>query len=276
MQVNWLIDTYMLDRGGPTGFPTLAEAVREAGHRVHLTTYDPKLGTLPDGIPFGEGECVIAYGSHQFIKRVEKHFGSWWVPCAYHRVSTLSYGAYAPYLGDLLLNDDFVILPFAEMVRRRTAGWNGNVFIRPNAVTKDFTGFSIPEERFDQEINALQQLARPDPDLLVVVASAKPIDAEFRFVIADRQVVTGSEYRWDGRLDIRRDVHPVCEALAWEVARRDWQADTVYVCDVALVEGRGRVLELNTFSAAGLYACDTREVARQVSAAAWREFCGDQ
>lgn len=276
--MRWVMDNLLMDRATetPTGQPTLAEAAREAGHEVYLT--GRVNGVIPDlkDIPFDDGVPVITYGSHQFVTAMEREYGSLWTPGTYHRIKNLSYSAFSAHIGDLLLNDDYVILPYAEVKRRQ---WNDAIFIRPDAVTKAFAGFLIPKTELAREFSALDQISNPDPEMLVVVAPPKNIRAEFRFVIVDRQVVTGSEYRWDGKMDVRIDVHPDCEAMAWQVAQRPWQPDIAYTCDVALVEIDGvivpRVIELNTMSCSGLYACDTRKIVAALEKAAWAEFGGE-
>jgi len=278
MTAKWVIDQYLLDRALPTGRPNLAEALRRRGHEVFVASYDPS-APEPPGLPQWKGECVVTYGSHQFVKKVTRARAGIWQPGAYHRVERLSYSAYSPYIGDLMLNGDFVILPYGEFRRRGLAPWGKAAFLRPDAVTKSFTGFVIHENDFEHEANALERLSHLQPEDLVAVASPKAILGEFRFVVADRQVVTGSAYSWDSKLDVRSDVDPACHALAEEVARREWQADAVYTCDVALTDENGRpvprILELNAFSCSGLYACDTERIAEAVSAAAMREWSGE-
>lgn len=277
--MRWVMDRYLLERAAatPTGQPTLEQAARAAGHEVHVTG---RLGdgTIPDlaTIPFDASAPVVTFGSHQFVAAVERARRDW-TPGAYHRTKELAFSSFAAHLGgDILLNDDFVVLPYAEVKRRR---WGGAIFLRPDAVTKAFSGFVIPEADRALEFATLDQTANLDPEMLVVVASTKPLRGEFRFVIVGGEVVTGSEYRWDDKLDIRVDVHPACEALAWEVARHPWQPDVGYTCDVALTERDGvecaRVVELNTLSCSGLYACDTRKIVAAVARAAWVEFKGD-
>lgn len=275
MKVNWLFDTFLTDdRTYKTGFSTLHEAAIEAGHTTYQTKYVPGSLHADSNIPFHHHECVITYGTHEFVKQIKKDHPRW-IPGYYHRIENLSYSAYAPYIGDLLLNDDFVLLPFSELVRRKIS----DVFIRPNVVTKLFTGFIINKSEFDYEINSLIQINNISADTLIVIAKPKKILGEFRFIIANREVITGSEYSWDNRLDIRTDVHPLCLDMAKEVAAREWQADIVYVCDVALTEINeeecAKVVELNTFSCAGLYACDTRKIIEAVSKVAWMEHIGD-
>ena len=275
--VKWVLDRFLVGRALPTGQPNLAEALAEAGHEIFLADYER--GRPPDGLPLWTDECVVTYGSHQFVRQVTKARAGLWQPGAYCRTETLSYSGYSPYLGDLLLNDDFVILPYGEFRRRGLAPWGGAAFIRPDAVTKSFTGFVVRDQDFAHELNSLDRIAHLQPEDMLVVAKPKAILGEFRFVIADREVVTGSAYSWDRKLDVRSDVLPAALDVAREVASREWQSDRVYTCDVALAETEGReearVLELNAFSCSGLYACDTRRIASAVSAAAAREWAGD-
>lgn len=266
--VRWVLQQYMLDRV-PPGQRSLLDAANDAGMMTHVVQY---VDLTENQFRLPIHTCAVTWGSHQFVRAFDKVHREVVQPGSYCRTENLSYSAYAPYLGDLMLNDDFVLLPFGEVVRRRITK---PIFLKPDAVTKAFTGLVITPEDFDHEINSLRQLHHIQNDLLCVVADPKPIDGEFRFVISRGKVVTGSEYRWDGRLDVRSDVHPACLEVASLVAQRAWQADHVYTCDVALSEGRGRVVELNSFSAAGLYACDVDAIVKEVSEAAWAEYEGD-
>lgn len=275
--VKWVLDRMLLERARPTGQPCLAAALAEAGNDVFITDYEP--GRLPVDLPLWENECVVTYGSVPFVRQIVKARAGSWQPGAYCRKERLSYSAYSPFLGDLMLNDDFVLLPYGEFRRRGLAAWGGSAFIRPDAVTKSFTGFVVSERDFGHELNSLERLAHLQPEDVIAVARPKVIFGEFRFVIADGEVITGSAYSWDNRLDVRSDVSPAALEIAREVADREWQSDRVYTCDVALTEIGGRetarMLELNAFSCSGLYACDTRAIAAMVSAAAAREWAGE-
>ena len=150
---------------------------------------------------------------------------------------------------------------------------------------KEFVGQVIngPEDFWD----LLSPQVPIDPYILCVVAEPQHIIAEFRYVICEKEVIAGSEYRWDNILDVRRDTHPVCDKLAEQIAKAEWQADTVYVCDIALIvednirggdlclDEVAKVIELNAFSSSGLYACDTYKIVEAVSKAAEREHGGN-
>lgn len=268
--ITWLIDELLNERQYETGFPTLSEAAEEAGHVVLLTKYVP-FSQEPPYIPIPENSCVVTHGTIQFCKQIEKNFGRYWTPGMYFNANVKDFTKFANHMGDDLLNNDYYIIPWAEVVRRRVNG----VFVKPLSGLKDFVGQVIKDHDYN-----IQPQNPIDPDCLCVVASAHDILAEFRYVIADKKVITGSEYRWDNVLDVRADTHPTCDMLAEKIAEAEWQADTVYVCDIALIIGddkyeQAKVIELNAFSSSGLYACDTRKIIEAVSRAAEKEFKGE-
>ena len=60
--------------------------------------------------------------------------------------------------------------------------------------------------------------------------------------------------------------------LVNKIATAEWQADRVYVCDIALLDNDvAKVIELNAFSSSGLYACDTLKIVEAVSEEALKE-----
>ncbi|MBY3432613.1 ATP-grasp domain-containing protein [Rhizobium laguerreae] len=271
MKPLWLLDTYLLERSTPEDGTTFAAALIKAGCEVSEHSFDPRGRILTGDLPSVSDRPVMTYGSYAFVRHVLSAVAPTVPrPGSYMRIENLSFHRFAAHLGDLLLNDDFHILPFGEL-RRRPAP-SASVFVRPDRVTKSFTGFEVRPDRFEYEMSCLDLLSGVGPEELVVVASAKPIELECRYVIADGKVVAKSTYGWAGGFKPSTATDRRCDDVAREVAMRDWQPDTVYTCDVALSGDRGRVVELNSFSCSGLYACDTVAVADAVSACLLDEF----
>lgn len=282
-KICWLVDELLTERAYESGYPPIVAAARELGHYVHQTKYIP-FSDKPEFIPFDSRDAVVTYGTVQFCKQIEKHYGRCWTPGMYFNANVKFFSKFAPYLAADLLNDDYIILPYKDFVRRFRD--MSATFIKPENGMKEFTGQVVYPETFEDDLKKLAPYAPIDDCTLCVLAEPKDIKAEFRYVICEKEVITGSEYRWDDVLDVRRDTHPLCDAMAHKIAKADWQADTVYVCDVALVEKheiRGgdlcidevaKVIELNAFSSSGLYACDTYKIVEAVSKAALREHSG--
>jgi len=278
----WLIDESLNESRYQTGFPTLADAAEELGHKVHRVKHKP-FTTHPfidEGAPFHRGACVVTHGTIQFCKNVERHYGRWWTPALYFNDAVKNFYRYANYYDDMLLNEDFVIMPYGEFIRwlRSNADdfFESSWFIKPESGLKDFVGQVINTQTLDDDLKKLTPYEHGvDPQTLCVIASPKNILAEFRYVICAGHVVAKSEYRWDNVLDVRIDTHPICDALAHKVAQADFQIDTVYVCDIALLSGdRAKIIEMNAFSSSGLYACNTYDIVKAVSQAAENEYRG--
>lgn len=271
MKPLWILDNYLLDRSTPLRGPSLPEALQSAGCDVSRHSFDPRGRELEGSLPELGGRPMMAYGSYGFVRHVLSVGGtSVPRPGAYMRIENLSFHRFAAHIGDLLLNDDFHILPFGELKRRPPPG--KDVFVRPDRVTKSFTGFRVSADAFEYEMSCLERGLGVGVEELVVVASAKPIEMECRYVVADGRITAKSTYGWADGFIPSGDTDPRCDEVAIEVARRDWQPDTVYTCDVALSSGRARVVELNSFSCSGLYACDTDAVARAVTACVIEEY----
>lgn len=267
-KAQWLVDDLLTERAYETGYPSIEEVCKELGYSVYKTKYIP-FSTEPDpNIPYGTfytvKDCVITHGTVQFCKQIQKFYGNYWLPGLYFNDNVKSFEKFAAHLGPYLLNDDFFILPWAEVVRRDCRGF----FVKPLSGMKEFTGQVIEDFRDITDVSG----GFVNPETLCVVSTPKKIDAEFRYVIVEGKVITGSEYRWDNILDVRRDTLPEADTLAKTIAELEWQADKVYVCDIAMHGGKPYVIELNAFSSSGFYACDTYKIVEAVSKAAENEF----
>lgn len=273
-KVTFLVDEILEERQYDCGFPTLAEAAISAGHNVVSSKYIPFTRMLNDvdwhSVP--RSQPLIVHGTIEFCRNFNNTVKAEYCPGVYQNDVVKSFDKFAVPLRKYLLNDDYYILPWKEFVAR---GLKEPVFIKPLSGLKQFTGMVINQDNFDVETNAKYQLEKVDDGLLCVISSPKEIKAEFRYIICDKQVVTGSEYRWDNVLDVRIDTLPECDKLAQEIAGLDWQADYVYVCDIAMTDKGPKVIELNSFSSSGFYACDTHKIVDAVSRMAWKEFVGD-
>ncbi len=110
---------------------------------------------------------------------------------------------------------------------------------------------------------------------LVVVSSPKSIVTEWRFVVAKKTVIAGSEYNHSGVFALKADYDPAAYDLAVRIAASSYQPDPVWVIDICKTSaGEYRLLEIGGFSFADLYACDKAAIVRavsQVAADIWNE-----
>lgn len=271
--VKWIVDTSIIE-GRVNG--NLVGILRERGHEVFTCAFF-KNTPLPE-LPDWEGQCVVIYGSHQFNRAVRGVKS--YQPGSLGLVDRTEVNSYMSNLPlEWFLNRDGVMTTWAQFQQRRDFWFKvfpgERVFVRPNSGFKVFTGTTVSLEEWDNDILGLEKCTGVMTETPMMVAPAQEILGEFRFVVAEGQVVAGSEYRWDNVLDIRRDWPEECWNMAQQVASHPWQVDIAYTCDVALTPEGPRVVELNSFSCAGLYACDLELIVDGVSRAAWREHTGE-
>jgi hypothetical protein len=104
---------------------------------------------------------------------------------------------------------------------------------------------------------------------LVVVSPPQEIAVEWRFVVAGKSVVAGSQYKRDGMPAVSTTVDARAHSLAQTIAAESFEPDPVWIIDICqTTDGAFHLLEIGAFSFADLYACDRRVVVREVSQAA--------
>ncbi|QHS09148.1 ATP-grasp domain-containing protein [Sinimarinibacterium sp. NLF-5-8] len=272
----WIVHSHLLTINDEDSGHAFSRAL--AKHRNFLVVGDHVSERQIDA--FNESEQpIIAYGSIQFIRQFQR-WTKGIVPGSYAPFERLRYSNVAPRMVDVgLLNDNYLMLPWCEVKR----GWSWlltaaptggepmpGLFVRPDASHKPFAGqvFATYPHTQGREI---------DDTTLCVFAPAKRLEAEYRVVIANRQVVTASQYMQDGEpcvqpFEIESD--PETLGLAQRIAEMPWQPDICYTADIGLWEGHPKLIEINSFSCAGLYACDYAKIIEAVSHAAMLEYTG--
>ena len=230
--------------------------------------YDPK-------------DCVVTYGSIQFGHIVQRK--AQWVPGHYCTDRHYLCSYYYRYFKNML-NDEYLFLPFGAILDKAefifdTLGADDAVFIRPDSGNKTFTGALCYKERFEFDFK-LMGTYDPPPETMCLISTPKNIEKEWRFFVVDWQIMCGSEYK-PGRHDIvGTSIHSDGQ-WAWKMAQQivekmEWQPDRAWCIDICKTKsGNFYVLEIGSFSSAGLYECRTQHLVEEINRVAleeWREY----
>jgi hypothetical protein len=108
---------------------------------------------------------------------------------------------------------------------------------------------------------------QPKPDELVVVSKTQQIEQEIRFWIANKQVITGSQYKLQDSVELERFDHRHPQEalqLAQKIAQEEWEPEKLYTIDVCLSNNQWKLLEINSFSCSGIYDCDPNQIAQAI------------
>jgi hypothetical protein len=271
LEVKILLDQHMIDHGSQ---PDLAEKVKSLGFETLVATYDPS--RIAPKVPvFNANDCAIVYGSIAFIRQYLT--GRDFHPGAYYSSTLFRCSGYMPKIeSQLLANPEYIMIPFGELERRSEQFFDffktDSLFVRPDTGGKVFAGRVIGKAESAFDLDTINRLSGVWPDTMVLVAKGKVITAEYRFFIVAGEVITGSMYMSNGEPCVSPIVNADCMAVARKVAASSFQIDNAYCCDVGIVDGEAKVIELNSFSAAGLYACDAKKLFAAVAAEAMRDY----
>lgn len=215
-------------------------------------------------------DCVVCYGDIDFVRRIRKTTP--FIPGVWCNFENMKCSTYYAYLAEHLLNKQYIMMPVGDLLRRWieiSVEWDDkSLFIRPDSGAKPFTGFVVNQDekhRIESLITAI------GPETLIVVSPEKQIDAEWRFVVCNRKVITGCRYLPDESTFFPRSSFRLAQAIA----SCKWQPDVCYTVDIAESCGEMYLLEINSFSCAGLYMCDLESTIRAASKAAideWGEY----
>lgn len=274
MNACWLLDAEMFEQYREQ----LVAAIQELGHQVKQIRA-PRAGYRweDEGCSsrqtFPENACVIVHGDIDLATRVYRERR--WTPGTFGTIENYACSSYYCHFGQFVLNSNYIMLPNAELKRCSdflfdTLAVDDKIFIRPDSPLKLFTGQTATRQTFDEDLEFMAFYEFPR-NSLVLVSSPKEVVTEWRFVIADRQVVTGSEYKHNGTFVAKADYDQRAHDLAATIASCDYQPDPVWVLDICkTADGSYRLLEIGGFSFADLYATDKKAVVAAVSATAIR------
>lgn len=225
------------------------------------------------GVPsLEDGACVVVLGTLPLMQQVQLRRS--WVPGGWCNVGKLECSTYYAYFGQYLLNDYYSILPGVEATRLQQElfsefGPNDEVFVRPSCVHKIFTGTVADKDDFYDAIAP----SRYDPETLIVVSTPKDLGREWRLVIANDEIVASTQYRDCGAISLSTGCpDEVSQFVSDMLHHVRWRPDSVFMMDVCESGGKLHLLEINSFSCSGLYACELPPVIRAASVAAQEEW----
>ncbi len=271
--INWLIEEKTFE----DNIEDLKAAIKRAGQNIINLYYRPFGATnlATHSSPTKDVNIVISsLECAHWVRRSTQY-----VPGVYYNVPMYECVNYYSTLGKYLLNDNYIMLPWAEMERKKEflydkLGQDRAIFVRPNRGDKIFTGQLVYKEKYEDTLKLLGFYDFPKTEL-VIVAEPQNIKAEWRFVIAREIVITGSRYKENGLVGSDPSYPQGAADFANTVAK-EYHPDSVYIIDVGLTKaGDYRLVEVGCFSCAGLYKCNTDIIVEHVSRIAvedWKEI----
>lgn len=274
MNPKWLLQENIFNEN----FDNFHEALRKSGSEFQSVKYIPFSGEIQTPYDEEKNGCIISYGSLNLIKIIKRTKP--WIPGCWCDLEKFKCLHYYSHFGKYLLNGDYLAIPLQELYRLAHTVFErfGNpIFIRPDRGDKPFTGHTIYSRNFESDFNALS--SKCDPETIVLISAFKDIINEYRFVIANNSVITGTTYRVNKELVYNLVESGEAYNTAQTIARDLWQPDPIYVVDICENADGFHLLEINSFSCSGFYACDKQKIvqaANELAILEWNDIMGYQ
>lgn len=178
---------------------------------------------------------------------------------------------YYPYVKDYLFNKDYIVKPVSyirsnieSLIKTIGEEKSKRIFIRPNSGAKSFSGmvFLNIDPYFDYDWSTVEKKCKPDD--LCIISSPKTIKEEYRFIVMDKEVITGSLYKRDYNVEYKEIESGYVFDFAQELANL-YQPDKLFSLDVALGDDNNLYLmEINSFQHAGMYECNKEKILKKL------------
>ncbi len=283
MKPNWLISSNCFNDGNPE---KMRIAVEDQGCKVNWFKYVPFESDQNQKLRFQKDDCVIVYGSIELTKLVQRSRA--WIPGAWVNWEDFRCVNYLSYWGKYSVHHDYAFMPLAEIIRFRKEIYSrfsnqGKVFFRPDSNAKGYagTGFNaevVHEDHWDKFVKeGLNYPVTTNLNTLTMFSRPSKILKEWRFIIADKKVITGSQYReminGQSSVEIREGYPQEAANFAEMVVGYEWEPAPIFSMDIGFVEGVGmRMIEIGGFNCAGLYACHIGKIVEAANKIAEREY----
>lgn len=217
-------------------------------------------------LPIQPDNNVIVYGSINLLKQVQKYTN--WKPGAGVTWENYECSRYYPHFSRFMLNGNGALwLPLRNLAKEMKR-IDKPMFIRPSAGDKAWVGGVY--DPYEAERHAEYVMSRHDPDMLMLVAEPRDISYEWRFFVIGDDIVTGSQYHYMGKKDVKPldgswNQFGAFILMTQMLQEVKYRPDPVFAFDIAKAENNQYyLLELSAFNCAGFYAANIKKLVTRV------------
>lgn len=274
MKARWIIENFT----DSEDYRNLISAVQGLGRDCFVI--DKRNHFDFDSSGYKENECVIFQGSINMTHNIRQRLPKGCFPIAYNTSSNYLCSAYYPVFKDSLFNDRYEFTTALDLTENKFKyyekfGKDAMIFIRPDSGEKTFSGQLLDLQYFDRFWNNHIVCNAKDEDV-IIVSTPKQINGEWRFVCSKYnggEIIAVSTYMYQGKRTFIPSAPAKATELCQSLLKKGYYPDSVFCIDICQdADGNFWLLELTSFSSAGLYATDKVKVAEKVTAIVEEEY----
>ena len=267
-KITWIVDNFSINEGSKE----LEEAFKFNDVPYLVLPKDYSHSCLEK---FTTGkQCVMFHGTIEMTEIIKKQIPNCF-PLSYYTQQNYLCSRYLSHFGEYLFNDKYAIISLSELGRQRFLyygifGTDALIFIRPDSGQKPFQAQLLDIIDLDNFLKRNAHLSHE----LVVVSSPKNIKWEGRFIVSkNKEIISYSTYQFQGQVTKIPSVPYGSLELVKKILDVEYFPDSVFCIDICQdADNNYWLLEINSFSSAGLYACNKNTVVEKVSEIAISDF----
>lgn len=250
---------FVIEKLPEEDYSLLFDAITQNRGKYEIVKYLPFSKVQKINTPLDAEDTIFigTIGMGRYVRKNTNWIGAW---CNFEKFKCTNYYSH---IGEYLINSDYTLLSLHELVRRQDElfeKYGNEFFVRPDSGMKPFTGNIIRKNFIKSDLISLAP-TDVDREQLVIISSKKEILAEWRFFVFDGVPRAASQYHKDGELYVDPYVPSNINIFAYEVASK-YQPESAFVLDIGVTDDKIGVVELNSFSCSGMYACNKEDIIR--------------
>lgn len=265
MKIQWIIENIVKE----PSYTELAAAVESAGHPLIKLNEDFDIEEFLDQI---QQIPTIFNGSIEMTKLVRdileyEELSGVCNPIAYCSFDKFKCSSYYSHYSKYLFNDKYALISLEGLKQNKflyygVFGKEALIFLRPDSGEKSFQAQLLDIIDFNKFYEQYIDLKHE----LVLISTPKTIIGEWRYVVGAGEIIAKSLYRYQGQTSKINAAPKEADDFVKELLKVNFMPDPVCCFDVCQdSEGKFWLLELTSFSSAGLYACDKTKIVEKVS-----------
>lgn len=235
----------------------LVDLLNRYNMKYELVKVIPFGGGIEPAIQFEPNDPVVVIGSMSLVKYAKSMN---WTPGAWFN-DNFSYVEYVKHHKEHMLNHNMKVISFGEIPNFIDA-FESHIFMRPTADGKEFAGTVFNKKdlmEWYDKIMVGDSMWSITKDTQVMLTEPLDIYAEYRFIVVEGKIVTGSLYK-RGNVVIYSNI--ISDDIINYAKQRaaEWTPDSVCVMDICYDSAGYHIVEFNNFNSAGLYECDISKI----------------
>lgn len=257
-KVTWIVDSFSQKENDEL----IAEIKNQQFNLIEFKDYSKDL------VKHLNNQPVIFHGSIELSKIIKNDIHPTCRPVIFCSLDNYLCSKYYSHFGGLLFNDKYALVSLSELARQRFLyygifGKDALIFIRPDRGDKPFQAQLLDLLDLDRFVERYNDIKHE----LVLVSTPKKIIGEWRYVVTDdKQILGYSLYNYQRQITKMPSAPTEATEFCKKILDIRYFPDPVFCIDICSdSDNNYYLLELNSFSSAGLYKCNKENIVREVS-----------